>query len=129
MKADNCPSLGIEYQPLPPEVHKTERDYHQLERNGHAALYAVHNKSGLLLGYEAFRIRKLPTRSLFGSIQPAHEAYPADEDFSKTAWSFGRNFHNRAQVCFQSIRPKGQSQPKIKPWRQVQRDNHGTGNL
>jgi len=101
---------------LPEIVNKTERSYRQLDRNGHAALYEAQSRqSGKVIGYEAFRIKKVPTRRLFGSSEPtpAHEAYPSDEDFGKTAWAFGLKQRDQAEVKFRSIQPAQQANKPI----------------
>ena len=88
---------------LPETVQKAERIYKQLERNEHAALYAVfsrHSDPPLLIGYEAFRIKKVPERTVFERLVPAHETYPSDEDFGKTAWSFGLNNLEQARAKY-----------------------------
>jgi len=44
---------------------------------------------------------------VFERLMPAHEAYPSDEDFGKTAWSFG--LANLEQARAKYLKPYGKA--------------------
>ena len=40
-----------------------------------------------IVGYEVFILQREPETTLYGKFFPAHERWPRDNDFDKTAWS------------------------------------------
>jgi hypothetical protein len=91
------------------EIRKTERIYRQVRRSECAALYAVFTSGreyNPCIGYEAFKIRKRPPEVIFGRQYDARELYPANEDFGRTAWSFGRKQFKEAFARFEALNVK-----------------------
>lgn len=61
-------------------------DYIQVCRTERTALYHQ-TYDGKTVGYEVFIIHIQPETTLYGKFYPAHERWPKDGYFGKTAWS------------------------------------------
>jgi len=51
--------------------------------------------------WEVFRITIIEDAELFGKFIPAHEHYPANEDFGKIAWCFSNRVN--AERCYRRL--------------------------
>jgi len=52
--------------------------------------------------HEVFIVQKKEKRNIFGTWYPAHELYPGNEDFGKTAWCY--TDRNLAEKRYEGLR-------------------------
>ena len=74
---------------LPVKLKKNGFFYSQILRGKRSFIYRQQVSKGLYY-FEVFRLIKCPHRNFKGVILEAHERFPCNEDFGKTAWSFGK---------------------------------------
>lgn len=73
---------------LPLEIPKNKFLLRQIRREGVAAIYAQHQESGRVQGYEVIRIREGKEWSAFGKTYPAAEIYPSSEQWGTYGWTY-----------------------------------------
>lgn len=72
---------------LPVELRKNKYDYKLFQRGNKACIYKQMD-NGKVIGYEVFLIKYTKARLMpNGDTISAHEKFPGNEDFGKTAWS------------------------------------------
>ena len=72
---------------LPDELRYNGYKYTLYKRGEKAYIYTQHVGPGIKR-YEVFLIRIRPEEKIFGKLYPEREAFPANEDFGKTAWTY-----------------------------------------
>jgi hypothetical protein len=92
-------------QKLKLEYHKNERRLVQMKRTNKIAMYAVYPEYGnTLYGYEVICILIRPIeKTPSGRVYPEREAYPGNEQWGKSAWSFGILQLDKAENCFNRL--------------------------
>lgn len=73
---------------LPIELTKNGFTYTLVLRGERSCIYKQHVTPNISY-YEVFVIKTRPAKVIFGKKIPEREVFPADEDFSYSAWSFG----------------------------------------
>jgi hypothetical protein len=105
----------------------TDRDYRQIWREGRIAVYEVHNKAGMQIGYELIVVRIQKMQTILGKQYPAHEIYPSNEDFGVRGWSFPIRQH---ELVFELARRMAASQCSYGRWMRATLSHwKGTGQL
>lgn len=76
--------------PLPETKSKNGCYYRLVHRTEKAALYSLrYSPEGPIVGYEVFIVRFVgESRLPNGAPMAAHEKFPSNEDFGKTAWAY-----------------------------------------
>lgn len=74
-------------KPLPKIMQKNGFTYLQVQRGDNSCIYAQ-GVSEIILGYEVFLIKITPSRQFKGKLIDAHERFPHNEAFGRSAWSF-----------------------------------------
>jgi len=82
------------------QIRKNGFSYTQVVRTDRKAIYRQ-DVSPNVEYFEVFLIRTRPERTVKGKLIPAGEAFPTDEDFGKTAWSF--RSYEKALAKFKSL--------------------------
>lgn len=90
-------------QQLTTECKVQNRSLKQTRRQGRVALYELYGPQGMSYGFELIIIRIHPAEMIRGRSYPEREGYPANEDWGKVAWSFGRDQGDLALQCFQRL--------------------------
>jgi len=85
-RAEGCIQKTCLMQALPSNLRFHGFDYTQVCRGGRSCLYRQAYE-GKTVGFEVSIIRINPENSFRGKTYPAHERWPKDDDFSKTAWA------------------------------------------
>ena len=75
------------YTPLPLKLRFNGFDYTQVYRTDCEAIYEQ-RVSESCTAYEVFIIKKIPEKIIKGKIIMAHERFPRNEDFGKSAWTY-----------------------------------------
>lgn len=71
---------------LPLKLRYLGSDYIQVCRGGRSCINQQLFE-GKTVGFEVFKIKQQPESLLYGKIIKAHERWPKNEDFGKTAWT------------------------------------------
>jgi hypothetical protein len=74
-------------KPLPDILRKNGFTYRKVHREGDVAIYEQGYCENLKY-YEVFQVKIRPAREFKGVIREEHEAFPSNEQFGKTAWSY-----------------------------------------
>lgn len=79
--------------------------YEQASRDGDVATYIVRSaNTNVTHGYEVIKIKKIKEKTFPNGITtPAHEAYPSNEDFGKTAWYYMYGQADKAKARYQEL--------------------------
>jgi hypothetical protein len=74
---------------LQEEYSKNGYHYKLVRRDDKKALYSQ-SYDNIMVGYEVFKIRIQRARfsQIIGTYIPAHERFPSDSDFGRSAWVF-----------------------------------------
>jgi hypothetical protein len=69
---------------------KNGTNYNLIKRNDKAAIYSQKDSSGLLIGFEVFKIKIQKSFQFPGTtiINPEKQKFPGNEDFGHFAWSY-----------------------------------------
>lgn len=84
----DCPKTNVDgliWVPLNLKYHGF--DYTQIYRGGRSCLYRQSYEEKTI-GFEVFVIKIQPETLLYGKLYKAHELWPKDNDFGKTAWTY-----------------------------------------
>ena len=74
---------------LPDKLRKNGFNYVKVIRKGTVCIYEQDYSKNVKY-YEVFIVKAVNDRIYKGLLRPAHEVFPRDEDFGKTAWSCRR---------------------------------------
>ena len=85
------------------EIKVQNRTLKQIKRQGRAALYALYGPGNELYGFEVILIKVHPAEIIQGRPYPEREGYPANEDWGRLAWSYGRNDEKVALKKFEGL--------------------------
>ena len=94
-------------KPLSDTFRKNGFNYVRIMREGNIALYAQRLKDGPIekdakcLAYEVFKVKQNPDYIMAGTLIPAHESAPGNEEFGRLGWSF--NTLERAKAKFNEM--------------------------
>jgi hypothetical protein len=94
----------MDVRKLPETKTKNGCYYKLVKRTEHVALYEQrYNPVGRIIGYEVFLIKIIPEHPnpFKGTIFPAHEKFPGNEDFGATAWAW--NTREAAEKKFKEL--------------------------
>jgi len=73
-------------EPLDHKLRKNGFDYILVRREENVAIYRQECAEDVNY-YEAFIVKTRPEKVFKGVLREAHEVFPANEDFGKTAWA------------------------------------------
>lgn len=92
---------------LEAEIKKFGCVFRLVERTDLAAIYSKWTKIDKKLvhtSYEVFRIKIRQAHYINDYSYPESEIFPSHESFGKWAWSFGKNYKDKAYELFESIK-------------------------
>lgn len=76
-------------KPLGTTYRKNTYHYEQVIRDGDLAIFKQRLRPGEgCLAFEVIRVRQDPDRMIAGTLVPAHERAPGNEEFGRFGWSF-----------------------------------------
>jgi hypothetical protein len=88
-------------QPLAETLKVQNRTLQQVKRQGCVALYELYGPNGMLYGFEVVVAKVRPAEEILGRFYSEREVYPSNEDSGKLLWSYGRNYRDLAEECFE----------------------------
>jgi hypothetical protein len=83
-----------ELERLAETINTNGHTYTLIMRTDNKAMYQQTTKTGMLAGFEVFKIVVLPAEKVFNREYPQREKYPSTSDFGVTAWSTGIHLEN-----------------------------------